>query len=84
MESFGLRVVQATGTALTVEGRVGQWEQALHTHFLRLRRDREALVRCREYFLPPGVAQHVSMVTGTVQMPVDVHHSGPKTLQPLV
>lgn len=74
-----VRISKKTDSSITAEASVGAWELAFNTTFFNTRHtDHEGKVsqlnRAKTYFLPAGLAPHVRMVSGTVQMPVPLHH----------
>lgn len=74
-----VRITKKTDSSIMAEGPIGAWELAFNTTFFNTRHtDHEGKVsqlnRAKSYFLPAELVPHVRMVTGTVQMPVPLHH----------
>lgn len=74
-----VHITKKTDSSITAEGPIGAWELAFNTTFFNTRHtDHEGKVsqlnRAKSYFLPSDLVPHVRMVTGTVQMPVPLHH----------
>lgn len=74
-----VRITKKTDSSITAEGPIAAWEMAFHTTFFNTRfTDHEGKVsqlnRAKSYFLPEELVPHVRMVTGTVQLPVPLHH----------
>ncbi len=73
----GITVTKTTSDCLTVQAPVATWENALNTQFFQVHKDSQPdnkLVRSHEYSLPENVASHVSMISNTIQLPVEIRH----------
>ena len=72
-----MRITKKTDSSVSVEAPVGAFEKAFHTTFYTVQHTHrdgktETLNRAKQYHLPEELSEHVRMVTGTVQMPVQL------------
>lgn len=83
--SPAITITSKTASSITASGPISEWEKALHTEFhevINIEENPErVLLRTKAYFLPDSVANHVLMVSGTVQMPFRIHRKGPLHLR---
>jgi subtilase family serine protease len=79
-----IKVVKQQDSAISVEASIGTWEQAFNTVFYQVtipstrpgdaeNDGQRVILRSKTYSLPSDLAQHVSMVEGTTQIPVEMH-----------
>eukprot|EP01041_Mallomonas_annulata_P000368 gene368-672_t len=68
----------ADGNSVTVRAPIRVWDSALSTKFSiyqSVKRSEETVVRTNQYFLPSDISEHVSMVSNTVQFPMNLRGS---------
>ena len=67
----GATVVKETRNAITATAPISVWAHALNTEFFRVEGNYfDPIIRAHKYSLPADVAEHVSMVLNTAQLPV--------------
>ncbi|RYY68870.1 hypothetical protein EON63_24325 [archaeon] len=75
LTSLGARIDKKSSSNIVATAPISVWETALNTEFFEVEAPAapgQTLQRARTYSLPDTVAQHVNMVTNTVQMPVRI------------
>eukprot|EP01031_Cornospumella_fuschlensis_P026218 gene26218-31673_t len=73
--SHGARIDKKTSSNIVATAPISVWESVLNTEFFEVESPAspgQTLQRAHAYSLPDNVAQHVNMVTNTVQMPVRI------------